>query len=159
MTKRDPNQRKYRVLALLILIAFEIVFGAYTYLTTKEVVSQAYIVKDGSLYILLWKGPNNDTNSRHYSYLHQALQFANDELDLQLGPNPNSRTTVASVWSRDDLGKRMIYWTTEEYRFPNRLSFNRHYEAEVYNAAFKRGAYTTSPFGHSLSLVPKLSTH
>lgn len=143
------------MVSLLVLLVVEILFGIYTYHSAKERAGQAYVVKNGNSYILLWKGTGNETFAKHYSYLHQALQYAYDELELQIGKNPHYAPSVDTVWFRDDIGKRMIFWTTSEASAANRLTFNRTYEADIYHAAFKSGAYTTSPFGHSLSLVPR----
>lgn len=155
MTNRTKREQKRKILSLCVLIFVEVAFGLFTYYSTRAQLAQAYIVKNGNSYILLWKGTGNETYAKHYSYLHQALQYAQDELDMQIGKNPNYLPSVETVWSRDDIGKRMVFWTTSEVAAAQRLSFSRTYEADVYQAAFKKGAYTTSPFGHSLSLVPR----
>lgn len=155
-----PKQKKHTAtkvqkgMAIAFLLLIEICVGALIWQKAKPVPAQGYVVKNGNAYLLLWRNSDKSMDSSRHNSLQEALDFADQNLGMKIGPNPTSHDAATHVWAREDHGKKMVFWETENLPVLHRLTFKRPYEASVFENAFKSGAYSTSPYGHSISLVP-----
>jgi hypothetical protein len=152
MNRKSKQTLQKKLIGLFVIIVVEIFLGTFLWSNTKHQATSGYIVKNGNSYVLLWKNKDNTLEEKKYAFLHEALQFAQKDLGLQMGSNPNFTGNVEGVWEREDIGKHMVFWKTSDINILHRLTFRRATEAKYFADAFKRGAYSTSPLGHSIFL-------
>lgn len=150
--KRTPTRTK--IVAVLLILIIEAGLAWFVWTHSKPSARLGYIVKNGNSYILFWRDENLAPVVKNYAYLHEALNFAEEELNLRMGVNPQFDGSVEGVWERQDVGKHLIFWKTSELNVLHRLTFRRVTEAKLFARAFKSGAYSPSPYGHSIFLAP-----
>lgn len=148
------NKQK-RTTAILFFLFVECIVGCFVWKSTRPVPSQGYVVKNGSSYILLWRNNDQSMESMRHSTLQELLEYADKELLMVIGPNPTTKDFVNNVWVREERENKLVFWQSENTQMAHRLTFRRPQEASVFESAFRSGAYSTSPYGHSISLVRK----
>lgn len=150
MAKKMPKK-----IAILLFLVVELAVGAFYWHKSEPVATQGFLIKNGNAYIVLWKNKDRTMESMRYDSLKAALEFADQELEMAIGPNPTTQDSAQQVWMREDFGKQLVFWQTENVAELHRLTFRQAWEANIFATAFKTGAYSTSPYGHSISLIPK----
>lgn len=147
-----------RTAFLLILILTASTSFLLTHYWAKERTNLGFLVKDGNDYVVAWKVPlENQIQYRQekFSSLNKALHFAKDSLLLDTGRNPISELEIEHLWVQDRFGMYQLLWKTNLAPILHRLSFSNSEEAKYFAAAFRRGSYSPSPFGHSILLLPR----
>lgn len=147
------SQLKLPILLLLILEVVVIV-GWSSSRGIYSKVQQGYLVKDGTKYIIFWQNNQKEQGIVALDCLQSALKFAHDELELEVASLPLAQHPLESLWLQANVYNYSVYWKTLDSGFLNRLTFASKDDAKVYQEFMKKGAYTPSPIGHSLALLP-----
>lgn len=123
---------------------------------TKGLVpDQGYVVKMGQSYLLILRTKAGAREDLNFSSLKNAMDFATEKAGLKLGKNPEWSNTLMSQWTRESMGKKILFWETVGGDHANRMTFNKSQEGLFFENAFREGSYSTSPSGHALYLVRK----
>ncbi|MCB0403727.1 MAG: hypothetical protein KDD51_03010 [Bdellovibrionales bacterium] len=152
---KAPQKKKWGL--LLGLLAIEVILYAVMPKAERDRAPMGYVVKDGHVYTVAWKVSDGQFQLSQFSDLREALHFANKELALypaHLRPIP-ARTPLERVWVSDLSGSFTLLWKATNNPFLFKWSFDQERDARYFANAFEAGAYSQSPFGHSLLLVPK----
>ncbi|MEZ4751697.1 MAG: hypothetical protein R3B54_14045 [Bdellovibrionota bacterium] len=155
-TSPKPEQKK-KWGFLVSLLFLELVLYAVMPKGEREHAPMGYVVKDGHVYTVAWKVGDGQFQLNQFSDLREALHFANKELALypaHLRPIP-ARTPLERVWVSDLSGSFTLLWKAANDPFLFKWTFDQERDARYFASAFEAGAYSQSPFGHSLLLVPK----
>ena len=145
---------KDKWLAVSLIVAIEVIFGAVVWMRTKPIVQDGFIVKVGRQYIVMWKDMNQTPGVKVTASLDEAVSYAGKELQLKVGQNGMSPHPLEHLWMKSGLGEYTLYWKTFKVPFLNQLTFNSESEAKYYEKTFKEGGYSPSPIGHAITLVP-----
>jgi hypothetical protein len=140
---------RWGILAGLVVV--ELLLVAFLQFTVP-VASHAFLIKNGKDYVVFWS-EDGTYDSRHYSELRKAIDFAKMELGLEQAPSTNGMD-IERLWIQDRFGAFVVMWKTFRFPYLNQLTFNRESDAKFFEAAFRSGAYSPSPFGHSVLLLP-----
>lgn len=142
---------------ILGLIIFEVlaIGGWCMFKPVRDHVDFGYVVKQGNHYLVYWKTDVKEQFVVEQSDLKSALKFAKDELELECATDRLAIYPLEVNWIKPSLGGFTFYWKTINTDFFNRLTFNSHDEAYLFQELVKSGAYSPSPIGHSLALFPK----
>ena len=154
MTPKLKSQRHVRILWMLVVLEALIVGRLFLVKEPAKAV-MGFLIKDGTQYLVAWKAPTKEYQTRAYTTLGDALKFAHGELALFEGRNPLPEHELEHVWVAPRFGNYVMHWKTLKYAFLNQLTFQNEQEADYFLRAFRRGAYAPSMFGHSVLLVPR----
>lgn len=146
---RQQINEQRKLVYLLLLIGLEVAL-AHHFLPRSRV-QYGFLVKNGDLYVLIWKGEDNAFHSVSYPSLRGAVAFAGT-LDLETGRNPSMTDDLERIWMQDRAGSYVMFWKTLKMEYLNQLTFHRRADADFFMRAFQSGSYSTSPFGHSIFL-------
>ena len=143
-------------LHILVLIFLEVLVVAGGVLSRpfRDKVELGYIVKQGKHYLVYWKTDAREQFTLEASDLRTAIQFAREELNLECAKDRLATYPLEFNWLKPSLGGITFYWKTTNFDFYNRLTFTSQDEAELFQTLVKDGAYSPSPIGHSLALLP-----
>lgn len=144
-----------KLLVLLALLIIEGVLFATVSFQTKERVSRAFLIKNGNSYVIAWLNEKNENSEVVLPSLDAAIKYAKTELSLF--PATTFQVELEHFWVQDRQGSYVLYWKTSQYNLLHHLTFNTLSDAKYFYEAFKTGAYSPSPYGHSLVLMPKFS--
>jgi hypothetical protein len=147
------NQLKFPILLLLILEVV-VIGGWSSSRCLYPRVQRGYLVKDGAKFIVFWQNDQKEQGIVALDGLQSALKFAHDELDLEVASSPLSQHPLESLWLQANVYNYSVYWKTLDSVFLNRLTFASKEDAKVYQEFMRLGAYSPSPIGHSLALLP-----
>lgn len=147
-------QRLARLFGLSLLIV-----GASEALITLDMdrrlpASVGYLVKSGNEYLVAWR-THDDNQLRAYRFvtLSEALDHAR-RLKLRPGrTQPSIR--FQRLWLKKTASAVEMHWKTPRSPQPNRLTFRNAVDAKYFFDSFEFGAYTFSPFGHAILLLPR----
>ena len=139
---------------LVVLLALCCLEGLYLkHLWEKAAKPElGFLLKVGSSFVVAWRDPDFGFESKVFPSLEDAMGRV-DGLGLNLAIRGN--TTLEYMSLKDRHGKFVLHWKTFEMRQLNRMTFNSEREAVYFANAIRRGAYTPSPFGHSVFLARK----
>ncbi|MSP19332.1 MAG: hypothetical protein EXR74_07150 [Bdellovibrionales bacterium] len=154
LKKRNSLIEKTLAVGFLMLIEFFAV-GAYLAPPAKFKPELGYLVKSGSEYLVLWLDENREQKMITSSSLASAISFASSELFLDVSGRGVSSYQLESLWLKNQTDSYALYWKLLDSNFVNRLTFTSKEEAEKFESLIKLGAYSPSPIGHALSLLPK----
>lgn len=148
-------EKRNRTKVLVVAVLIELILGGLVWKHTKsQSVVLGLLVKNGNSYVIAWKDEYTGYDSHSYSTLKEALHFVQDDLRLSPGRNSLVDEEVEFVWLQERFGAYVLMWKTMNVSFLNRLTFQNEADANYFEDAFKRGSYTSSPFGHSVLFVP-----
>ncbi len=147
------NPRISRGLALILLIAVEGII-AFVLFTLPTNIPFGYLIKTGPNYLVAWRDPDIGLQSRNFSVLLDALQFADESLNLHVKTGSRPDIELEYLDLQDRFGGFVLLWKTFQVDFLNQITFQRKSDALYFAHAFRSGAYSPSPFGHSVLLVP-----
>jgi len=151
--KYSLKQLKFPIFLLLILEVVAIVaWSSSPGLYPK--VQKGYLVKDGTKFIIFWQNDQKEHGVVALEGLQPALKFAHDELELEVGSMPLDLHPIESLWLKTNVSSYSVYWKTLDSAFLNRLTFASKEDAKAYQEFMRLGAYSPSPIGHSLALLP-----
>jgi hypothetical protein len=153
LKKTGKSRSAKKVWLLLTLLLIEAVAGYSLWRSQTPTNRFGYVIKNGDLYIVLWRTTQDEIRTSEYTTLTEALKFARKNLRLNVAGGPNSKV-LEHLWVRNDVGRSILYWKTLDEGYVNRLTFKKESEALLFRQAFLEGAYSTSPIGHSISLMP-----
>ncbi|NDD05147.1 MAG: hypothetical protein EB078_09580, partial [Proteobacteria bacterium] len=119
----------------------------------KPAALRGALIKNGSEYVLRWENSDKTVEAKSFVSPIVAINYAKHVLNLQPGSNPEYKDAVENVWVRKEMGKAVLLWKTAGLPWVNRLTFSEDSHIQVFEHGFKNGAYSTSPIGHSLSLI------
>ncbi|MFM8316283.1 MAG: hypothetical protein ACKOA8_18550, partial [Deltaproteobacteria bacterium] len=140
---------------LLLLFVFEVVaVVSWSSYKPKIYAHKGFVVKNGKSYIVFWIDDERKQASTVLNSLKAAVDFAHDELQLEVVGAPLNYHPIESIWARNNINGFAIYWKTFSSQWINRLTFNSIEEANSFESYLKMGAYSPSPIGHSLALLP-----
>ena len=148
------EHRRHRLLALVCVVALELVLGAYVWQRSKPPAVLGFLIKNGSQFIVCWKDKMDGYERHEASSIDDALRFAREELKLSAAVNPFAEFELEHVWLQDRFGTTLVMWKTAGIDFLNQITFNRRSDAVFFASAFRQGSYSPSPFGHSVLLMP-----
>ena len=150
---RKLAKRRVSKSVLVFFMAIELV-GLYAYwMHTRPVGERAFLIKSGERYLLAWKDSYQVAGMQFFDSTEAALTFARTTLEL----SPKAQATddnIEAIWVRKDFNRTILYWKTSNVEFVNRLTFRDQKDAQFFENAFRRGAYVTSPIGHSINFMP-----
>ncbi|MFM8315287.1 MAG: hypothetical protein ACKOA8_13460 [Deltaproteobacteria bacterium] len=151
--KRDLRAFKFHIL-LLLLLEVLVISGWVVYKPLQEKIRGGFIVKNGKNYIVFWV--TDERNQRMYNEpsLKKAIQFAQDELGLEMASDRLSAYPLEFQWLKNNVSDFTFYWKTMNTDFFNRLTFTSEEEAKLFQSMVLKGAYSPSPIGHALALFP-----
>lgn len=153
----DLTIRKVPRFIVVLLLVGEIFLGIGFWNRTAPVATKGYVIKNGPEYLLIWNDSDGTQGIFRSAELGAVFEYASGKLKLQRTANPNPNDEVESIWLRKEMGRNILFWKTSRFPHINRLTFSGSDEAEAFQAAFKKGAYTPSPYGHSILLTSTLS--
>ena len=150
--KFSVSQLKWPLVLLFVVEVVAIVsWGSYK---PKISANKGFVVKNGRMYIVFWIDEERKQTSTVLNSLKAAVDFAHDELQLEVVGAPLNYHPLESIWARNNLNGFAVYWKTFSSQYINRLTFNSIEEATSFESYLKMGAYSPSPIGHSLALLP-----
>lgn len=147
------NRFKFPVLLLLTVEFFFVVFWCCRY-STQFNVQKGFLVKDGKQYLVFWIDDERQQSIKTLPSLKEAISFAKTDLGLRIATDTLDHFPVESIWMKHNIEGYSVYWRPINTGFLNRLTFTSLDEAENFKDWFRRGAYSPSPIGHSLALIP-----
>lgn len=147
------HKKRLIQIALMVLTLAEVAGISFFWKLSEPVSLRGSLIKDGARYILRWENSDKTIEAKEFGSPQEAVTFAKNELQLEVGANPNFSDLIENVWVRNEMGKKIVFWKTTGLPFVNRLTFTNLAHADLFEAAFRKGAYSTSPVGHSISLV------
>ncbi len=154
LKKRNSFIEKTLAVGFLLVLEFFAV-GAYLAPPAKFKPDLGYLVKSGSEYLVLWRDENKEQKMITLSSLRSAISFASSELSLDVSGRGLSLYPLESLWLKNQTDTYALYWKLLDSNFVNRLTFTSKEEAEKFESLIKLGAYSPSPIGHALSLLPR----
>lgn len=146
----------FRVFFIFSALLIEIFYCIFLWCISTPQIKYAYLIKDGPKYTILWK-LDGSYESQTYENLFEAVNFLkNNGLTLHKGELVNFDIEYLTLG--ETRGYYELKWKLSNFKFLHRLSFKDKSEALYFERAIKQGAYSPSPFGHSiLFLLPKKS--
>ncbi len=141
-------------IALAVLLLSELVWVVVLFQMHKPGPHLGFLVKDGARYILVWRTDEEGIQTRHEDSIDSAVSYARNSLNLKVGVNPIPEHELEYLSVVDRYGSVQVLWKTSRINFLNQITFHRSADARFFAKAFKSGAYSPSPFGHSILLVP-----
>lgn len=116
--------------------------------------SVGYLVKSGNEYLVAWR-THDDNQLRAYRFanLPEALEHAR-RLKLRPGRTQPS-IAFQRLWLKKAGAGVEMHWKTPRSHLANRLTFHSAVDAKYFFDSFEFGAYTFSPFGHAILLLPR----
>lgn len=143
-----------KLLSLIGLISAQVWLGAYLWDQWEPKTLKGALAKEGSAYVLRWLNDDKTVGVKSFSSPLLAMVFAQKELLLVPGENPRLTDSLEHVWLRKEMGKQVMLWKTLAGQQVHRLTFQNEQHANLFVASFKQGAYSPSPLGHAIYLVP-----
>ena len=140
--------------AAVVLSLFSFVVGRFAWTHSEPKPQHGFLIKHGNQYVVAWKPGEFPVEMATHESLADAVRFARNELKLHSGYNPRTSLNVEHAWLRSDNGQFRLYWKSWEFPNLNRLTFQNERDALYFYNAFRSGAYTGSPIGHAIALVP-----
>ena len=144
------RRRRNLLLVAILSLLFSVV--CHFLLVRQSRIAQGFLTKDGAHYRIGWK-EEQQFLSRRFDTLKQALNFAQEVLELEVGRNVSAAFDLEFIEVRKRNDATIVYWKPYTFPFLSRLTFQNHDEALYFAQAFRRGSYSPSPFGHSLLLL------
>jgi hypothetical protein len=154
LTKKHSFKQLKFPLLLLIVSEFLVVGFWFSGHEPRYHAQKGYLVKHGRYYIVFWQNENREQDSAKLDSLKSAIKFAHDDLALEVPITASSAHPLESLWMKNNLTSYALYWKTLDSEYLNRLTFYSQEEAESFKSFFQKGAYTPSPIGHSIALLP-----
>lgn len=147
--------RHWRVPAWAMVLVLALEIAAIYRVFKPDVRSErGYLIKLGQTYVLGWREDTGVSHQVSYDNLRAALNFARDELKLLPGRNPMLVDELEHLWTRTGAEGEILYFKTTQNTFLNRMTFASVDDARTFQRIFKQGAYSPSPLGHAINLVP-----
>ncbi len=150
---KRTSKKKLIQIALVLLTLIEVAGISVFWKLTEPVSMKGALIKDGARYILRWENSDKTADAKEFASPQEAVDFARNELQLEVGANPNFSDSIENVWVRNEMGKKIVFWKTVGLPFVNRLTFTNLAHADLFESSFRKGAYSTSPVGHSISFI------
>lgn len=154
MVLRLPSLGK---LLLIILTVGEIALVGYLWKMTAPLATRGALSKNGNTYVLRWENSDRTSEVKMFSSPGEAIEFAKVNLNLEPGTNPRFDDSLETLWVREEMGKKQVFWKTWQLTMVHRLTFENKNHARVFETLFRKGAYSPSPIGHAIYL--KSSIH
>jgi len=148
------NHLSVKVFVLVALISVELFVGLKLISESKTKALKGALAKEGPKYVLRWLNDDKTVETKIFKSPLMAMAFAQSELQLVPGQNPLLENRVEHVWLRKEMGKQVMLWKTVNWASVNRLTFQNEQHANLFVSAFKQGAYSPSPLGHAIYLIP-----
>ena len=146
-------ESKISKLFLIGFIIGEVFFLRFIWKQTEPVSLRAALSKEGQRYVLRWVNTDLTSEVKVFSSPIQSVAFAREQLNLKPGVNPEYNDSLENLWSRKEMGKEVVFWKTMNLNMVHRLTFQDENHARTFISAFKKGAYSPSPIGHSIHFV------
>lgn len=146
--------RTMKIVLLALLVVGEIALFSYVWGQTKTRASVGFLVKNGTAYILGWRETGN-LEEKSYPNLAAALAAAGGELGLKFRRGGQEGTELENIWLDERPHGFIVFWKFEGSSFLNQMTFASRPDALYFAQAFRKGAYTPSPFGHAILFVPQ----
>lgn len=145
----------YKNLGIIIaLLFFDLFLVGYVKLESKIVAQKAFLAKHGEKFVVAYKDRDENVGVLAFDSLEEALRNLK-ELRLEMTPSLASfNFPMEHAWLRKDIGKTVLYWKFSGREDLNKITFQSEKDAEFFASAFKQGAYSPSPLGHSLYFLP-----
>lgn len=151
----DIPRKRRRLKTLCGVFIAEIFLIILFVAITKNRLAYGFVFKNGRSFSVAWNAEGNDYRFTEHSTLLSAMKFANNDLNLKLGQNPVVGFQLEHAWKSSRFGREIVFWKTLGYPFLHQLTFTSSLDAVSFLKALQQGAYTPSPFGNALLLVPK----
>ncbi|MBI4405240.1 MAG: hypothetical protein HY537_13845 [Deltaproteobacteria bacterium] len=148
------NLRRKQVIILAILLALEFMLALYLLTRDHTATRLGYLVKIGNSYLVAWKKAQSEYGYHSFSNLNEALDYSKQVLGLSEGRPVTSDIELERAWIQDRFGQYVVFWKTSFVPLLLQWSFIKEDDANYFYNAIRRGAYTPSPFGHSIMLIP-----
>lgn len=113
-----------------------------------------YLVKLGSRYLVAYRDQNRAMRVSEHASLESALAYSEQSLGLLRGVSATSLDDLEFTWTSKRASGFVVYWKLAYFEPLNRLTFPTERDAQYFYDAFRNGAYSRSPFGHAVLLVP-----
>lgn len=144
-----------RKLLLVFLFVEVILLGSVAYTYRQSIPPDSgFLVKNGDRYVIAWIESSKEYLYMDFGNLSEALNFAKNVLNLEANGRNFGRHSMEYIEIKDRFGAFVLVWKTAEIDFLNQLTFYSQNDAHYFLSAFKKGSYSTSPFGHSVILRP-----
>lgn len=153
--KRKLHQVKVHPAVMAVVLLLELFLIGLAMRPTFYA-QRGFLVKVGQNYVLGWRDADGEMQTMGYNALAPAVQFAREKLALLPGRNLLLDDSVEHMWLKSGVEGHMLYWKTMNGPILNRMTFANLDEARFFERVFKMGAYSPSPIGHSVNLVPIL---
>lgn len=142
-------------LLLFCLLVINLLLVGYVKLESRVFAQKAFLSKHGEKFVIAYKDRDENVEMFSFNSLKQALEYLNVNLRVRVVPSLASLDyPIEHVWVRKDIGKSVLYWKFSGNEFLNKLTFQDERDAEFFAHAIRTGAYSPSPLGHSISLMP-----
>jgi hypothetical protein len=140
------------VVGLLVVGTSEVLIGLDR--AHRDPITAAFLVKNGAEYLVAWR-VQSDAEFRAFRF--ESLIGAQRHLaKLGLVPAaaPLAQNRLERLWIRDEKSAWVVFWKIRRVPFTHRLTFRDREEAQFFFAAFEKGQYSPSPFGHAVVYSP-----
>lgn len=149
-----PLNRNLAIASLIVAALLESLLFVAIWKKSAPRAVLGFLSKSGPQYVLYWKDEENQTQLATYPDLTSAIHSVESDLGLAVAANPVANHEVENVWLNDRFGSYVLFWKRAYVGWINRITFQDKREALFFADAFKRGAYSPSPQGHAILLLP-----
>ena len=151
--RRALRHRRAKIFLMIGVITVEGLIAFYLGFGRSAPATRGYLSKIGREYLVAW----HDASVPNFQYatygsLDEAILFLKGNLGLSTGHTVRPELELENVWVQDRYGSFVVFWKTEKIPFVNQISFPSEREAKFFADAFRKGAYTPSPYGHAIVL-------
>ena len=138
---------------LALLIGLQCVLGFHFWNAKPAPIIYGVLVKSPDHYLIAWRTAGSLLDSHEEPDLESAVRFAHS-LNLVRVVLPHSPVKLERLTIQPRAGHFVLQWKVSTTPFLNQITFRAEEEANYFADAFRQGAYATSPFGHSILLMP-----
>ncbi|NBT59360.1 hypothetical protein EBT16_11315 [bacterium] len=150
MFRSDSIYTKFLLVGFIIA---EIFLVRFVWKKSEPFTVRASLAKEGQHYILRWVNSDKTVDIKIFESPVVALHFAREHLSMEPGTNPAFNDLLETVWARKEMSKHVVFWKTVNFNMVHRLTFDNESYAKVFISAFRKGAYSPSPLGHSINFI------
>lgn len=143
-----------RFWALLVLLVAEVTFLC-AWRAHEPHAQVGYLVKVGPKYLVAYRDQNRNLLVSEYATLGAALGFSEQTLDLERAVSASPFNELEYTWMTARQGAYVVHWKLAHFEPLLRLTFDSRTDAEYFHDSFRTGAYSRSPFGHAVLLMPR----
>ena len=148
------RMKSKRIVVLSLVLIAEVILLGSLFHAYHQAPRYAFLFKDGSRFKIAHSNEGKIFSVTEYMSLSEALENAQELYFLTLGTNPNLPLELEHAWRQNRRSSDVVYWKLLRNRFLFQMTFPNSNDATLFLSAIRQGAYTPSPFGNALLLVP-----